>query len=201
MTQFLHEKKLAQFSEFFSIAHSFSLNIDKLDNDSVNIEMFEQSMPVSFKIASEIVSIDQSSINPIASLKSEATQLAAFLNSQSQKINLLIGYILNQEDKPEKRFDGIQIGGGGIVFKSTQPFDIAQYLSIKLFLSQENIALFCYGEVIEEIKEDTYFTYKVIFSHIREEDREILVRESLRQQSKQLQQLAQLRNQKQEGML
>jgi len=54
--------------------------------------------------------------------------------------------------------------------------------------------LYCIGEIINTDLSEQQTHYKVIFHHIREEDREALVRNSLHQQSKQLQALAQQRN-------
>jgi hypothetical protein len=56
--------------------------------------------------------------------------------------------------------------------------------------------LYCYGEVIAVEANNTTFEHKVTFHFIREEDRETLVRNSLHEQSKQLQKLAKLRNKK-----
>ena len=68
-------------------------------------------------------------------------------------------------------------------------------LEMKIFLLQENCAVFCYGEVIAIEQLDNTYHHKVIFHHIRDEDRETLVRTSLHEQSKQLQVLAQQRSQ------
>ena len=57
------------------------------------------------------------------------------------------------------------------------------------------IAVYCYGEVIEVEEVEGNYLHKVIFHFIQEDDREVLVRTSLHIQSRQLQSLAQQRNQ------
>ena len=183
------------FNEFFSIEHRFNINISPLKPEDVNHESFINNIPLPFKIASEVSRIEQSAINPLPNLKNEASQLVTFLNNQSQKIDLLVSYILNQEDNIDNRFNGTQLGGAGIIFESNNAYNDSTHLALKLFLTQENCAVFCYGEIISEELIDNIYRYKVLFSQIQDEDRETLVRTSLHLQSKQLKKLAQERSQ------
>ncbi len=194
----LEEKpqKLEQFNEFFSIEHSFNVNITELDNaNQVSFDDFLTRIPMPFKISSEITTLDQAALRPLQAISGVAGQLVDYLNHQAQKIDLLVGYILSQQDEEHQRFKGTKFGGGGIIFKANKAFAIEQFLEMKIFFLEENCAVFCHGEVIEVTEVNQVFFHKVIFHHIREEDREVLVRTSLHQQSKQLQQLAKQRNQ------
>jgi hypothetical protein len=190
------EQKLAKYHEFFSIEHDFSINILPLEPTKVtNFEQFLANMPTPFKMASDMKSIDQSALRPLQALSGVTGQLVEFLNHQSAKIDLLIGYILSQQDDEEHRYQGIKFGGGGLLFTSEKAFKLAELLEIKVFLLNQNCAIYCYGEVIEIQQENESYLHKVIFHFIREDDREILVRNSLHEQSKQLQLLAKQRNQ------
>jgi hypothetical protein len=197
MTLISLEKKLAQYHEFFAIEHDFSVNITKLNKGDVkDFDEFMTKMPMPFKLATDMSTIEQSAIRSIQGLGSQANQLVSFLNQQSQKIDLLITYILSQQDEENKRYQGISFGGGGIKFNAPVPFNIGQLLALKIFLLDNNCALYCYGEVIAVEANNTTFDHKVTFHFIREEDRETLVRNSLHEQSKQLQKLAKLRSKK-----
>ena len=190
------EQKLAKYHEFFSIEHNFSINIIPLDRSKgSSFEEFLSDMPTPFKMASDIKNIDQSALRPLQGISGVASQLVEFLNHQSAKIDLLIGYILSQQDDEKHRYTGIKFGGGGLLFTSNKAFEIAQLLEMKVFLLNQNCAVFCYGEIIEIQQDQNAYLHKVIFHFIREDDREILVRNSLHVQSKQLQELAQQRNQ------
>ena len=189
------EQKLTQYNEFFSIEHDFSVNVLPLEPTKVtNFDQFLADMPTPFKMASDMKSIDQSALRPLQALSGVAGQLVDFLNHQSEKIDLLIGYILSQQDDEEHRYQGIKFGGGGLMFSASTAFKLAQLLEIKVFLLNRNCAVYCYGEVIEIQQDKESYLHKVIFHFIREDDREILVRNSLHEQSKQLQRLAQQRN-------
>lgn len=190
------EQKLAKYHDFFSIEHNFSINILPLELAKVtSFEDFLANMPTPFKMASDMKIIDQSALRPLQTLSGVTSQLVEFLNHQSAKIDLLIGYILSQQDDEEHRYQGIKFGGGGLLFTANKAFKLAQLLEMKIFLLNQNCAVFCYGEVIEIQQEQESYLHKIIFHFIREDDREILVRNSLHEQSKQLQILAQQRNQ------
>jgi len=188
--------KATQFDEFFSISYSFNINISVLDNDKApTYQAFMDKMPMPFKMASEIITLDQAALRPLQTLGSVAGQLVDYLHHQAQKIDLLVSYILNQQDSEAQRYQGTNFGGGGIIFSSEQSFSVGQFIELKIFLNDENCAIYCCGEIISaETTENESTNYKVVYQHIREEDREILVRCSLHQQSKQLQVLAKQRN-------
>lgn len=196
-------EKLEQFNEFFSIEHDFSVNINVLpESTTVDFDTFIQGMPLPFKIASDVGGIDKSALRAVQGLGNSAEVLVDFLNHQAKKIDLLIGYILSQQDEEENRYQGIKFGGGGLIFLAAQPFVLNQRLEMKIFLLKENTAVYCYGEIIDVEKTDVkdnnateQYTHKVVFTFIKEDDREILVRASLHQQSLQLQALARKRNQ------
>jgi hypothetical protein len=193
------DQKLAQYDEFFAIEHEFSVNIMAIDNaEGCDFDNFISSMPMPFKLATDMSTVDQSALRSLQGLGNSASQLVSFLNQQSKKIDLLIGYILSQQDEVQHRYQGIKFGGGGIKFMTPKAFNIGQLLELKIFLLESHCAIYCYGEVIEVESVNELFTHKVTFHFIREEDRETLVRSSLHEQSKQLQKLAKLRNQESE---
>lgn len=190
------EQKLSSYHEFFSIEHEFSVNITMLDaGDNVNFEQFLSTIPMPFKLATDMSSIDSSALRSLQNLGSSASLLVNFLNQQAQKVDLLIGYILSQQDDVQHRYSGIKFGGGGIKFTAPTAFILGELLVLKVFLLENNCAIYCYGEIIDIECIDEQYIHKVIFHFIREEDREILVRASLHEQAKQLQKLAKLRNQ------
>jgi len=192
--------KLQQFNEFFSIENEFNVNLIPLDADQVpDYNTFMERIPLPFKISSDISTVDQAALRPIQGLSGVASHLVEFLNHQAQKIDLLVGYILSQQDDEKYRYQGVKFGGGGIIFASPEQFDTHQMLEMKMFFLQDHCAVFCLGEIIDvERRQDTNH-YKVIFHYIRDEDRELLVRTSLHEQSKQLQLLAQQRNKQSSG--
>ena len=100
-----------------------------------------------------------------------------------------MSHILVMEDTADNRLYSECFGGGGISIVSPEPMEPGQLVELKIFLTDEAAAIFCYGEVIGqrpcEVKQQ-HFIIDMYYARIREEDREIIVRASLHQQAKQL---------------
>ena len=188
------DSKQTQFNEFFSINYIFNVNVSPIKTETPpTFEQFSQQIPTPFKMANDIVDIDQSSLQGLKELNGVTTQLLNFLRQQNQKINLLINYIIEQQNSPQIAYSGIKLGGGGLIFTAEQGFTLGSYIELKIFLTDYNSAVYCLAEIIEIQQAGDYYQHKVIFHHIRDEDREVLVRTSLHEQTKQLQQLSQQR--------
>ncbi len=196
--------KLKQFDEFFSITHHFNINAKPLVNGhNISYNDFVNDMPTPFKLANDIDTLDQAALAPLGAISGIAGQLVQYLNHQAKKIDLLVNHILSEQDEKEHRYQGTNFGGGGIEFISDNSLCLNDVIELKIFLTHANCAIYCHSEVIsieEKLLEgdtannEKQYHHKVIFRHIREDDRERLVRSSLHLQSKQLQQLAKERN-------
>ncbi len=192
-----NQNKMNLFDEFFSIKHIFNINIVPSDsNEMPSFDEFINSIPLPFKLATDVITLDQAALRPLQALSGVAGQLVEYLNHQTQKIDLLVGYILSQQDEEIHRVQGMAFGGSGVTFKQAKQRQIGEHFALKIFLLEENCAIYCYVEVIGVVENVGEYEHKALFHHIRDEDREILVRSSLHQQSKQLQVLAQQRKQK-----
>jgi hypothetical protein len=188
--------KLTQFDEFFTIEYPFNVNIAKLEPcQTKDFQSFLNTIPMPFKMTSDMMALDQAALGPLQTLDGVAGQLVTYLQQQSQKIDLLVSYILHQQDDCSARQQGISFGGGGITFSSEQDHALNEIVELKIFLNSENCVIYCFAEIIEITNNDHNCLYKAIYHFIRDEDREMLVRTSLHIQSKQLKQLAKQRNQ------
>ena len=188
MSELSLEQKQAQFDEYFSIAHCINANVRPLGTDETvpNEDALEDSMPYAFRIASEMAALEAQAIRPLRNLGDHAETLAEYLNHQSRKIDLMMSFVLHQQDKPEHRFKTVKLGGGGVIIESKEAIDVGTKAELKLFLDAEAAAIFCYGEVItcEQVEDRYHIAF--IFNSIREQDQELLVRASLHIQTQQL---------------
>ena len=179
------EDKLAQFHEFFSIKHSLGVNM-KILGSEFNIpdqQALVDSMPYAFKIAAQMSEIEAKALRPLRNLGEHAQQLVEFLNHQSKKIDLMMSYILQQQDEDEFRFNTIEFGGGGLTLLSNNPVNVGEITELKIFLAEEAAGIFCYAEIIQCEKLPTGYAVSLIYVRIRDEDQELLVRASLHLQT------------------
>ncbi len=187
------EEKQAQFDEYFSIAHGINVNVRPLeDGENVPVDdELEDAMPYAFRIASEMAALEAQALRPLRNLSEHAETLAEYLNHQARKIDLMMSFVLHQQDEPDYRFKSVKFGGGGVIVAMPTALEVGQHAELKLFLDAEAAAIFCYAEAIScEQTEDGYHT-TFIFTTIREQDQELLVRASLHIQTLQLRKRAQ----------
>lgn len=189
-------EKQAQFDEFFIIRHELNVNVKPLDaNTPLPAQsQLEDVMPYAFRIAGEMSSIDAAALRPLRNLSDHASALAEYLTHQSKKIDLMMSFILQQEDEPQHRLSTVKFGGGGVVIKTADPIEVGTHAEIKLFLTEEAAAIFCFGEVITCHEDEDGYHIAFIFNRIREQDQELLVRASLHLQTLQLRKRAQTRD-------
>lgn len=191
------EEKREQFREYFAVKHETNINITPVAEGQPipDVEHLTEHMPYAFRIASDISTIEAKALRPLRNLSDHASELAEFLNHQSHKIDLIMSYVLRQEDAVDFQFKTLSFGGSGVTVKLNKPLDIGSVHEIKLFLDVEASAVFCFGEVIECEQENNenadentapYYWVSLIFTRIREQDQELLVRASLHLQSLQL---------------
>lgn len=194
------QAKNEQFEEFFNIEGEFKLHIRPHDSAQLpSIEEFENNMPLPFLLSGEIGNIDQDALRSLRRVDKSVEALVDVINAQSRKINLLVHYILSKDEDSARQFEGISFGGGGIRYLSDEPQSIGHLLEMKLFFEHENAAVMAIGEVIECKTTEHGHEVKVVFALIRGDDREVLVRCSLHEQSKQLHRLAKAKKKDLEG--
>jgi hypothetical protein len=189
--------------EYFSIQHNLSVNIEPVTLEQVPESMLalENEMPIPFKMANDVAEIDSSALRSIRNLGEQAEALADFLQMQNSKINLIMGYVLAQQDDAESRFNTTSFGAGALTFLSQDEFANDQAVRIKIFLPSESTAIYCYGTITtREIaaceispQDSNLVEYTVGYNCIRDIDREILIRSTLRIQQQQLKQRTKLR--------
>ncbi|WNO61204.1 PilZ domain-containing protein [Rheinheimera sp. MMS21-TC3] len=183
----------ARYQDYFSVEHQININIRPMLTALPTMEQLQDHIPEAFLLSSQSSDLNMSALRSLNKLGELATELAHYLQQQAQKIDLLLHYVLRQQDIAEQRFYSVSYGGSGCCYHADSPIEVEQALEVKLFLSNNEGAVFCYGQVLSCQKIAQTWQIKVVFTRIREQDRELIVRASLHQQSKLLKQQAQQR--------
>ncbi len=182
------EEKKKRFESFFLINHPTKVNISVVDAEQAtqSMEEFESNMPYAFKIASELSEIESQALKPLRSMGEKLEGLVNYLQLQARKIDLMMSYILIQQDDQNKRAEAVKFGGGGIIVSQTSCMEIGVLVEVKVFLEKEAAAIYCLAEVIEVDVVDDLYHVSYVYTHIRDQDQELLVRASLHLQTSQL---------------
>ena len=182
------DTKKEQFSAFFLIAHPIKANVLQISPQEAaysSVE-FEQHMPYAFKMAGEMAQIQSQTLKPLRSLGEKLDDLVTYLEYQAKKIDLMMSYILQQQDEEKYQANALKFGGGGCVIAQSCPATIGDVHAIKLFLETEAAAVYAFGEIIHIEEKNNGFELSYVFTHIREQDQELLVRASLHLQTQAL---------------
>lgn len=184
--------KQAQFEAFYLIEWPIKVNIIRHKDHgaclaSQSLSEFEDAMPYAFKVATQMADVHAQSGKLLSKVGEKVSELVEYLELQAKKIDIMMSFILQQQDEPSARKNASKFGGGGLVVEHTDRVQLGETCEIKLFLESEQAAIYCYGEAIgiEEL-EDGKQLVNYLFSHIREADQELVVRASLHLQTKAL---------------
>lgn len=177
-----------QFSEFFLIAHPIKVNIEALDQTQQqhDFEAFQANMPYAFKIAGEMSQIQSQALKPLRNMGEKLEELVDYLKLQAQKIDLMMSYILQQQDSEACRATAIKFGGGGVIVEQNAAVEIGSQYQVKLFLESESAAVFCYATALASEQQGDVYHNSFAYTHIRDSDQELLVRASLHLQTQAL---------------
>lgn len=185
----------AAFGDYFCVEHQININVQPFDQALPTIDALQDAIPPAFLLATDSSTLSMSALRSLQRLGDMAEELATYLQQQARKIDLLLHYVLQQQDQSMLRFVTIQYGGSGCSYLADTPLQPLQKVELKLFLANNDGAVFCYGQVLScEALQDKWLV-KVVFVSIREQDRELIVRASLHQQSRLLKQKAEQRQQ------
>lgn len=204
----------AQYHDYFAIEQAVVANIKPLAQSLPSDDAFLLMIPEPFLMASEQAVLDRSALKSLAKLGDLAEELALYLRAQAKKLDMMMRYLLIQQDDPTYRQHTYSFGGSALNFISEQPMTAGQTLEVKLFLNGSDGAVYFLATVLESEphagdqdanpggsteSERTGFMVKAVVSRIRDEDRETLVRASLHEQSRQLKRKAQQRQLQEKG--
>lgn len=172
-------------NEYFLVSYQLAINVEPLPDDESIPEkaLFETQIPAPFRMASDLAALDSKALHSLK-LNNETTQaLWHFLETQNQKINTLLTYILSQQDESHYHYQTIAFSADCCRFSSpTTSFQLQQNVRLKIFIPEESAAIYCYATVSALDGTNVELTYQ----QIRDEDRELLIRATLHIQSKQL---------------
>jgi hypothetical protein len=189
-----------EFADYFQIEHQTTVNLVPFFDPLPDQDGFLRLIPDAFKMTSELSQLNNSSIRTFNAIKDLSSDLALYLQQQARKLDALTHYVLRSQDDPKQRFHTFSYGGSGVQVWMEQQVGAGQLYEVKLFLDNNDGALFCLGQVLEVIEQQSSeeeprpkYLVKILFRRIRDEDRDMVVRASLHEQSRQLKRKAEQR--------
>ncbi|NLS13047.1 PilZ domain-containing protein [Vibrio sp. SM6] len=186
-------------SEYFTVRHRMTINVEMLPPEFSlpSEDAFEAQIPTPFRVANEFCQLDQMAENARSELKqSDFTHVIGLLDAQNAKLNLLLSFMLAQQDDESLRFFTTDFGASEVRYLSPVSQDIGQLARVKLFIDHPAAAIFCYAEVIrcETVSDaqtetgETQYRITLRYQMLRDIDQDLLIKAALYQQQKLLRQ-------------
>lgn len=153
------------------------------------LERLEEGFSSNFTLMSSFSSISQQMALQLHRIESNSPDVAACIKALDQKINILgQAFLAQEEELADQPAQAVNISAGGIALNSAEEIEVGAIVEIKLLLLPSLTGILIYGEVIgcdknEEPDSDDYpYQLRINFSHMRESDRDVLIRHILRRQ-------------------
>ncbi|MGF1723251.1 PilZ domain-containing protein [Photobacterium nomapromontoriensis] len=183
--------------EYFSVHAGLTINVEPLQPSEPvpNMMAFQQEIPPLFRIASECSGLDEGLERSLSQFnKDEHKGLMQYLTAQNSKINLLLSYVLSQQDDASLRFITHSFGASRLSYLAAQPLANGTRVRLKLFIDNPAAAVYAYAEVSSCIEQDEKFEITLKYIRLLDDDQDLLIRAALYFQQKILRQRAQQRS-------
>lgn len=177
--------------EFFTVHHALTINVEPMSDDFVfpSYEHFVAEIPAPFVVASEFSQLDQ--LNDAAKLElknSDFKHVVQLLDTQNSKLNLLLTFMLSQQDEPELRHQTTSFGASQLSYLTDKTPAVGTKLRIKLFIEHPAAAIYCYATAHSIEEHDAEKVVTVKYDLLRDTDQDLLIKAALYQQQKLLRQ-------------
>jgi hypothetical protein len=172
---------------YYRIDDNVILNYRVIPPDQVEqtLAHFQEGIPERFDLTSAYATNDAAMAEALSRIRAEQPMVAFYLEALDRKLNLLARLAVSGGDdlsaQPTRR---VNLSGGGITFGAEQEIPCGTILEMKLVIFPTYTGILAYGPVVHCHKEtdtDARFPWQVAasFSHIRDADRDLLVRHTL----------------------
>jgi hypothetical protein len=180
--------------EFFRIDDTIQVSYRRLESDELagRIEALEQGREGKFTLMTRMQAISQNLSASLHRIEQRDPDIADYLKALDEKVNLLAkSFIAEESELIGQPTNAVNISAGGIALDSTEPLEEGTRLEIKLLLLPSFTGVVAFGEVVgvassSERSSDYPHRLRINFTHIRDADRDALIRHILRRQGQML---------------
>jgi len=179
--------------EFFRIDDSVRVSYRLLDADQRQDRLgaMEQGLEGPLTIMTRLQSISQQLSASLHRIEQQNPDVADYLKALDDKITLLgQSFLAEETDLMDQPSTAVNLSAGGLALESTEALEAGTQVEIKLLLLPTYTGIVAFGEVVgsERVGGNPGYPYRlrVNFTHIRENDREALIRHILRRQGQML---------------
>jgi len=180
--------------DFFRIDDSVALSFQVVPSSSLGkkLERQEKGLESEFTLMSNLSVISQEMTGVLRKIEGKSPDIAHYLKSLDQKIDMLgKAFLTWTNEMADQPASAVNLSASGMAFNAPEPTEIGTLLELKILLPFFT-GLILYAEVVAcaklQPKGDStpFYQTRVTFQHLRERDRDVLIRHVLQRQSEYL---------------
>jgi len=180
--------------EYFRIDDEIALDYRLINEDEVDglQEKIQSRVVDRFSAASSFTATSRQMTHLIHKIQSQSPELSRCLQAIDQKLNMLAQLFVTEEIKlNEQPTREVNLSAGGVAFRSQHEIANNSLLELRMVLFPSLVGILTVSRVIhcERIDdENRQFPWQVavVYEHVRETDRELLVRHIMSKETEQL---------------
>jgi len=186
----------AERRSFFRIDDTVRLSLRRVPEGELasRLERLEHDLAGNFTVMSSLAAITAQMTVGLRRIENRDPDLAAYLRAIDHKIEIIGRAFLAQEPElSAEKAVAVNLSAGGMCVGVDECFEPGANLEVRMLLFPSFTGLMIYGTVVDcrpaaadESSGHYDHLVRIEFSHIREQDRELLIRHLLRRQSNQL---------------
>ncbi|MGX5201973.1 PilZ domain-containing protein [Aliikangiella sp. IMCC44632] len=175
--------------EYFRIKNWIILNQLILESEN-QIGEQQQNLGVNsprITLLQELSKLENENLSYLNSLNEKESQLGNYLINMDKKMSLITRFIIQSLDTTKNDLTEVDISGGGVRFNAKQACKIDDIMKIELVLLPECVGIAAFGRVVD-VKpiNDEEFEIALMFTKLKEADRDAIIKHVFQIQSKQL---------------
>jgi len=181
---------------FFRIDDTVRLSLRRIPPEELQtrLERQEHDLAGNFTVLSSLAAITAQTSAGLRRIENRDQDLAAYLRAIDQKIEVIgRAFIAAEPELVAETAVPVNLSAGGMCAGIEERYEPGTDIEIRMLLFPSFTGLMIYGTVVEcrpahgeELSAGYQHLARIEFSHIREQDRELLIRHLLRRQSDQL---------------
>jgi hypothetical protein len=195
MTEHDPHNDTADRRHFFRIDDTIRLDLVRVPDEELagRLDRLEQGLAGNFTVMSSLAAITARMTVTFRRLENRDPDLAAYLRAVDQKIEVIgRAFTAQASSLVEEQAVPVNLSAGGMCVGVREEYAVGSHVEVRMLLFPSFTGLLIYGTVVDFSEPptpgDSAFSHlaRIEFTHIREQDRELLIRHLLRRQGDQL---------------